>query len=106
MSGTDWTIMANGAMLTWTKLADLWYVEQASADGRAVTVDGTGRQLGEACPLEFDRAEHLSSRQAQILVEWLRSWLPAGSPVRAIPAITTAEVAKMRPHRLGSPVRI
>jgi hypothetical protein len=124
VSGTTWAVTYDGAALTWERLVALWYQPGPreahdrpltwEAHDRPLTNDlahgpgGSGRYLQEACPLEFDVADGLSSRQAQLLVAWLAEWMPRtarGVPdrVRLVPSVSTGRVAsdgRFRPQQV------
>lgn len=115
MSGTTWAVLYDGATLTWERLAGLWYQSgPRERHDRPFTNDlqygpgGSGRYLQEACPLEFDVAEGLTSKQSQDLLLWLQSWLPDGGRphLRLKPTVPTSEMSHMRPHEGGKPVRL
>jgi hypothetical protein len=96
VSGTTWCVMYDGAVLTWERTVRL---------GNEVASD-RWQELLAGLPLQFDEARDLSSKQAQELVVWLKSWLPReGQGLRLSPRIPTHHVASQARDK-PKPVRV
>lgn len=97
MNGTKWSITQDGTPMTWTVVQRQWSLAHPREAAPMQTVS----------PLEFDVAEELSSVQAQELLMWLKSWMPAtGHGLRLVPSVSTHELRAMLPHEGGKPVRV